>query len=219
MRFEVSRARLAQRLIAEKVMEEDRLPPRVELVGGVDLSYVGDAAVAAAIVINAHTFKPVSKATVVLDVKFPYIPTLLAFREAGPMIVAVRRLSVRPHVLFVDGNGRLHPYRAGLACHVGLALDMPTVGVAKKLLCGELGEWRGREAPVLLGGEVIGMALRAGRGMRPIYVSVGHKITLRTAVRLTKRFTRGRSKLPEPLRLAHAEATALARKLRSGSSL
>jgi len=219
VRFEVSRARLAQRLIAEKVMEEDRLPPRVELVGGVDLSYVGDAAVAAAIVINAHTFKPVSKATVVLDVKFPYIPTLLAFREAGPMIVAVRRLSVRPHVLFVDGNGRLHPYRAGLACHVGLALDMPTVGVAKKLLCGELGEWRGREAPVLLGGEVIGMALRAGRGMRPIYVSVGHKITLRTAVRLTKRFTRGRSKLPEPLRLAHAEATALARKLRSGSSL
>ncbi|RLE96564.1 MAG: endonuclease V [Thermoprotei archaeon] len=219
MRFEVSRARLAQRLIAEKVMDEDKLPPRVELVGGVDLSYVGDAAVAAAVVINAHTFKPVSKATVVLDVRFPYIPTLLAFREAGPMIVAVRRLSVRPHVLFVDGNGRLHPYRAGLACHVGLALDMPTIGVAKKLLCGELGEWRGREAPVLLGGEVIGVALRAGRGMRPIYVSVGHKISLRTAVRLTKRFTRGRSKLPEPLRLAHAEATALARKLRSGSSL
>jgi len=219
VRFEVSRARLAQRLIAEKVMDEDKLPPRVELVGGVDLSYVGDAAVAAAVVINAHTFKPVSKATVVLDVRFPYIPTLLAFREAGPMIVAVRRLSVRPHVLFVDGNGRLHPYRAGLACHVGLALDMPTIGVAKKLLCGELGEWRGREAPVLLGGEVIGVALRAGRGMRPIYVSVGHKISLRTAVRLTKRFTRGRSKLPEPLRLAHAEATALARKLRSGSSL
>jgi len=219
VKFEVRRARLAQRMIAERVVEEDELPLRIELAGGVDLSYVGGMAIAAAVVVDVHTLKPVSKASAVLNVKFPYIPTLLAFREAGPMIVAVRKLSVRPHVLFVDGNGRLHPYKAGLACHVGLALDMPTIGVAKRLLCGELGEWRGFEAPVLLEGEVIGMALRAGRGVKPIYVSVGHKISLRTAVRLTRKFTRRGAKLPEPLRLAHAEATALARRLRLGSSL
>lgn len=219
VKFKVHRARLAQKLIAERVLEEDQLPPRVELVGGVDLSYVGSLAVAAAVVVDALTLEPTSTASVVLDVKFPYIPTLLAFREAGPMIVAVRKLGTRPHVLFVDGNGRLHPYRAGLACHVGLALDMPTIGVAKRLLCGELGEWRGREASIVLEGEVVGAALKVGRGLKPIYVSVGHKVSLRTAVRLTRRFTRRGAKLPEPLRIAHAEAAALARKLRLGFSL
>lgn len=217
-RFNLRKARLAQMMIAARVVEEDVLPPRVELVGGVDVAYVGGRMVAAAVLLNVHDLKPVSKANVVLEVRFPYIPTLLAFREAGPAILAVQKLTTPPHLLFVDGNGRLHPFLAGLACQVGLALNLPTIGVAKKLLCGSIGEWRGDRAPVTLKGRVVGMALSMGRRMRPIYVSVGHKISLETAVRFTKRMTRRGSKLPEPLRLAHLEATAISRQLRLGSS-
>lgn len=215
MRFSVARARFAQRMIAEKVVESDEWLHDVRLVGGVDVSYVGDLAVAAAVVVDAGSLKPVAKSLVKLRVEFPYVPTLLAFREAGPMIAAVRALEQRPHVLLVDGNGRLHPLGAGIACQVGLALDTPTIGVAKKLLCGTVGEWRGDEAPVFVGEKVAGVAVRL-RG-RPVYVSVGHKITLPTAVKLVRQLTRRGYSLPEPLRLAHGEAVAAARALRGSS--
>lgn len=212
MRFSLERARLAQRLIAEKVLERDEVPLDVRLAGGVDVSYVGDLAIAAATVVDTKSFELVAKSLVKLKVEFPYVPTLLAFREAGPMIAAVRELEQKPDVLLVDGNGRLHPLGAGIACQVGLALDMPTIGVAKKLLCGKVEQWEGDEAPVIVGGRVAGSALKVGSKL--LYVSVGHKISLPTAVKLVRLLTRAGSSLPEPLRLAHLEATAAAKALR-----
>ena len=216
MRFSVERARLAQRLIAERVLERDELPGGVRLAGGVDVSYVGDLAVAAATVVDANNLELVDRSVVEVRVEFPYVPTLLAFREAGPMIAAVKRLRLKPDVLLVDGNGRLHPLGAGIACQVGLALDMPTVGVAKKLLCGSVGEWRGGEAPVIVGGRVAGAALRLGS--KTIYVSVGHKVSLETAIKLVRDLTKRGYGLPEPLRLAHTEAVTAARTIRERGS-
>ncbi|MEM0344504.1 MAG: endonuclease V [Thermofilaceae archaeon] len=209
--FSVERARFAQRVIASRVLESDALPSEVRYVAGVDVTYSGPRAIAAAAVVDARTLGFVTSSVVELEVHVPYIPTLLAFREAGPMIAALRKLDLEPDVLIVDGNGRLHPLGAGIACQVGLAVDKPTIGVAKKLLCGEVGEWSGREAPVLLAGKVVGVALRTSS--KPIYVSVGHKISLPTAVALVSRLTRKGARLPEPLRLAHETATKYARRV------
>lgn len=210
--FSIDRARVAQRVIASRVVEEDELPSTIERVVGVDVAHVGGLAVAAAVVVNASSLERISSATVVMQARVPYIPTLLAFREAGPMIAAVNKLGIDPDVVVVDGNGRLHPLGAGIACQVGLALGKPTIGVAKKLLCGEVGEWRGREAPVVLSGRVVGMALRTT--LKPIYVSVGHKVSLPTAVALVWRLTRPGSRLPEPIKLAHAAASSIKGKMR-----
>ncbi len=215
--IDLNKLRVAQKLISERVIEVDDLPSRIELVCGVDVAYAGNLAVSAAVVVDAGKLAPVGKATAILEVKFPYIPTLLAFREAGPMIVAVRRLKTHPQVLIVDGNGRLHPFKAGVASQVGLALGLPTIGVAKKLLCGEVGKWEGETAPILLEGETAGVALKTVKSAKPIYISVGHKVSLATAVKLVKQLTRAGQRLPVPLRLAHLEATNLARRLKAAS--
>jgi len=211
--FSVERARFAQRVIASKVVEEDALPSVIRKVAGVDVAHLGNVAVAAAVVIDFETLRPLAQSTVATQVYVPYIPTLLAFREAGPMVAAVRSLSIDPDLVIVDGNGRLHPLGAGIACQVGLALDKPTIGVAKKLLCGVVGKRRGREAPVTLSGRVVGVALYTSS--RPIYVSVGHKVSLETAASLVWRLTRPGYRLPEPLRLAHAAANAAKRALQA----
>lgn len=207
--FSVDRARFAQRVIASKVVERDELPAEIKYVAGVDVAHLKGVAIAAAALVDARTLKLMSSSVAEVRVYVPYIPTLLAFREAGPMVAALRKLDVEPDIVMVDGNGRLHPLGAGIACQVGLAVDKPTIGVAKKLLCGEVGEWKGYEAPVLLLGKVVGAALLTSS--KPIYVSVGHKISLPTAVRLVFRLTRKGARLPEPLRLAHAIATKRAR--------
>ena len=211
--FSVARARFAQKVIASRVIEEDALPHEIKTVAGVDVAHSGSTAVASAVLVDFHNLELTSYAIVKTQVRVPYIPTLLAFREAGPMIAAVRKLDAEPDVLMVDGNGRLHPLGAGIACQIGLVLDKPTIGVAKKLLCGTLGEWRGREAPIQLSGKVIGMALKTSS--RPIYVSVGHKISLSTAASIVWKCTRKGLRLPEPIRLAHIVATAAARDQRA----
>jgi len=208
--FSIERARYAQRRIAEKVVEVDCLPPRLSVVAGVDVAYCKGMMMGAAVSMAADTLERLETGVAVFKSLFPYVPTLLAFREAGAAIVAVRKLSTRPDLLFVDGNGRLHPYLAGLACQVGVALNTPTIGVAKRLLCGVIGEWRGDEAPVYIDGTLAGMAVRVRGFEKPIYVSVGHKISLPTAVRLTKMYVK-KYRLPEPLRQAHVEASRVAR--------
>lgn len=207
--FNVARARFAQKVIASRVIEEDVLPKEIRTVAGVDVAHKGSIAIASAVLINFYTLELISYTIVEMQIRIPYIPTLLAFREAGPMVAAVRKLNADPDVLMVDGNGRLHPLGAGIACQVGLVLDKPTIGIAKKLLCGNIGEWQGREAPIRLSGKIVGMALRTSS--KPIYVSVGHKISLPTAVSIVWKCTKRGLRLPEPIRLAHIVATDAAR--------
>ena len=140
---------------------------------------------------------------------FPYVPGLLSFREAPLTLAACEKLTLTPDLILVDGQGIAHPRRLGLACHLGLFLNMPTIGCAKSRLCGSHempGVEAGSYAEVIDKGEVIGAALRTRSGVKPVYVSIGHKIDLPAAIHWVLECCRG-YRLPEPTRLAHLAAT------------
>ena len=142
------------------------------------------------------------------ELDWPYVPGFLSFREAPLVLAACRGLDITPDMLIVDGQGVAHPRGLGLASHLGLFLDIPTIGCAKSLLCGAHGvldEVRGVSADVVYGGEVVAAALRTRDGVRPVYVSVGHKVDLASAVEWVLHCSVG-YRLPEPTRLAHLAA-------------
>jgi deoxyribonuclease V len=135
---------------------------------------------------------------------FPYIPGLLSFREAPALVAALRRLEHPPDALMCDGQGLAHPRRFGIACHLGVICDLPAIGCAKSRLAGahgEPGRPRGSIAPLRDGNEVIGSVLRTQNGIKPVYVSIGHRMDLTTAERLVLDCA-VRYRLPEPTRLA-----------------
>jgi len=185
-------------------------PPRgfaPRLVAGADLSIQRFArrGYAGIVVIDAETFETVDEATAAVDVTFPYVPGLLSFRELPAVAAAWRRLRRKPDVIIFDGNGYAHPRRFGLACHGGVLFDLPTVGCAKSIHVGRhgpLGEKRGATAPLIDKDEVIGMAVRTRDRVRPVYVSIGHRMDLRTAVELVLRMARGYRE-PETTRRSH----------------
>ena len=142
-------------------------------------------------------------------VRFPYVPGLLSFREAPAVLAAARKLTHRPDAWMLDGHGRAHPRRFGLACHLGVLLDQPTIGCAKSRLCGQYTEpGRRRSARTLLrdGDEVIAVVLRTRDAVKPVFISVGHRTTLDDAVNLALECGT-KYRLPEPTRLAHQLVT------------
>jgi len=147
----------------------------------------------------------VEEAVAERELVFPYVPGLLAFREAPSLLDAFERLTVEPDVLIFDAQGYAHPRRMGLASHLGVLLDKPSVGCAKSLLIGDHEEPEdtpGALAPVLHDGEVIGAAVRTRKGVKPLFVSVGHRLSLHAAIALVINCCKG-YKLPEPARRAH----------------
>lgn len=151
----------------------------------------------------------VAEHSVVEDrISFPYVPGLLSFRESPLVIRALEGLSIDPDLIMVDGQGLAHPRRFGIACHIGLLMDVPTLGCAKSRLCGThatLGDERGAYTELIHNDEVIGVTLRTKVRTNPIYVSIGHKVGLETAVRLTLDCCRG-YRVPDPTRYAHLAA-------------
>jgi len=198
-----------QRRLAGQVLRSGEvISPR--LVAGVDISAGrgSEMATAAVVVLSYPELSLVETRVVRGRLGFPYIPGLLSFRESPLTLAACERLSLTPDLILVDGQGIAHPRRFGLASHLGLLLDTPAIGCAKSLLCGsheEPGVKPGSYAPIVDGAEVIGAALRTRPGSKPIYVSIGHKIDLETAVHWAMRCCRG-YRIPEPLRLAHLAA-------------
>ena len=179
-------------------------------IAGVDIA-VGRAqgmATGAVVVLSYPELRLVETRIVNGRLDFPYIPGLLSFRESPLTLAACERLSITPDLILVDGQGIAHPRRMGLASHLGLFLDTPTIGCAKSLLCGRHevpGEKPGSYAEVMDEGETIGVALRTKLGTKPVYVSIGHKIDLQTARHWVLECCRG-YRLPEPTRLAHLAA-------------
>jgi len=206
-------ARLQER-IAKRVIAEDRIR-RLRTVASCDISFTrGDRAYAACAVLDYKSVEVLKQKAVAVKLRFPYIPTFLAFRELEGMLKAVEGLDA--DVYMVGAQGLAHPRRAGLACHLGVALNKPTLGVAKSRLCGsaeEPGRERGAYSLLRDDGEVIGAVLRTQPSGRPVYVSVGHKLSLDTAIRIALETTRGR-RMPEPLRVAHELATRAMRSRR-----
>jgi deoxyribonuclease V len=195
-----------QRRIASRVVLVDRFSSESEAVAGVDQAFQDDLVISGAVVLGpdgdvrgkaSHTMKAV----------IPYVPGFLSFREGPAAIKAVRALGQRPTLLFVDGCGINHPRMAGLATYIGVILDMPTIGVSKSVLCGsfDLPEKVGKAKPLIYGGEVVGYLLKSKKGCRPIVVAPGHRISVDSALEITRRCLKGH-KLPEPCRLAHEYA-------------
>jgi deoxyribonuclease V len=205
----VGQARETQLGLAKRVSTESRVvDPR--LIAGIDIS-APDAqgkAIGAVVVLSYPELRVVEVKEAQSRIGFPYVPGLLSFREAPLILAACERLSEVPDLVLVDGQGIAHPRRFGLASHVGLLVDLPTIGCAKSILCGAhrpVGQEAGSQAELLDKGELIGAALRTKSRVKPVYVSVGHKISLASALEWVMKCCRG-YRLPEPTRLAHLAA-------------
>lgn len=201
-----------QRQLAPLVEREDRLPP-LQRVAGIDVGFeaAGSIARAAVAVLSFPDLQPMEQAVARLPVSFPYIPGLLSFREAPAVLAALEQLDAAPapDLLMVDGQGLAHPRRFGLACHLGIITGLAAVGVGKTRLLGQFdtpGPNKGDSAPLIHQGEVIGQVLRTRQGCHPLFISLGHRVSLATAVSLTLACT-PRFRLPETTRQAHRLAS------------
>jgi deoxyribonuclease V len=211
----VARAREAQAEMAARIVPRDDLPPGPWQLGAADVSntrFDPQRRVHAALVMLDAAFSVVAQASESRIADFPYVPGYLGFREVPALVAAWARLGRKPDLLLVDGQGLAHPRGLGLACHLGLVLDVPTIGVAKSLLVGaaEPGPAVGDVAPILWKGTRLGMALRTRRGALPLFVSVGHRVSLETAMGIVRAACDGR-RLPVPIRAAHDAANAARR--------
>ncbi len=195
---------MAPRVIRQTDMDE------VRLVAGIDISANDRTGVArAAVVVLRYPELEVIETQVHEEpLRFPYVPGLLSFREVPSILVAYAALQHQPDLLIVDGQGIAHPRRLGIAAHLGVLLDRPTVGCAKSRLCGTygpVGEEAGARTPLVHRGEVIGMVVRSKPRTNPLFISIGHRVDLPTAVDYTLACCRG-YRLPEPTRRAHLAA-------------
>lgn len=199
-----------QRELAARVIERDELG-EVRFVAGVDVGFEGEdnkTSRAAVVVLKFPELTPIDYTIARLPVTFPYIPGLLAFREIPVVLNALEKLSTEPDVFIVDGHGRAHPRRLGIASHLGVLIDRPTIGCAKSILCGKAVEPKdqvGAWSPLIDHEEKIGVALRMRKGTTPVYVSIGHRVTLDRAIQLVLRCSKG-YRLPETTRYAHRMA-------------
>jgi len=199
--FSVSKAQKTQRRLSHNVITEDHLPDKLRFVAGVDVAYIDDLAIGAVAVLNYESLELLEAQTVMVQAKFPYIPTLMSFREIPPAVACIKKLKLQLDVLLVDAQGVAHPYGCGLASHLGLAVGKPTIGVAKNRLIGENKTVAGKTF-LVKNGRIIGSVVTTKEGVRPIYVSVGHLISLGTAVEITKHCACN-SRIPEPILQAH----------------
>lgn len=209
--LEPQEAMQVQRELAGKVIREDRLGT-VKVIAGIDISANDRTGLArAAIVALAYpSLNVLERIRHEEPLRFPYIPGLLSFREVPSILAGFQQLRNQPDLLMVDGQGIAHPRRIGIASHLGVLLDLPSIGCAKSILTGKLsgplGEEVGSRVPLMAGQEVLGMGIRTKARTNPMIISLGHRISLETAVSYVLACCRG-YRLPEPTRQAHNTAS------------
>ncbi|MEI8409376.1 MULTISPECIES: deoxyribonuclease V [unclassified Kribbella] len=186
------------------VVDNTDVGDRPRYVAGLDVAYDGDRLAAAVVVLDCETLEEVDRAVVLGETTFPYVPGLFAFREVPGLMEALEKLRTTPDLLVCDGQGLAHPRRFGLACHLGVLTGLPAIGAAKTAFVGthaEPGPARGELADLIVDNEVVGAVLRTQDGVKPIYVSIGHRVSLPTAVQHVLHLT-PRYRLPETTRAA-----------------
>ena len=203
-------ARAVQARLRDRVVRHDALG-EVRYVAGVDVGFEDGGRVtrAAVAVLDFPGLEPVDQAVARRPTRFPYIPGYLSFRELPAVLDALERLATPPDLVLCDGQGLAHPRRFGLACHLGVITGLPSIGVAKSRLTGrhaEPGPDKGDWSPLTDGDEIIGAVLRTRAGVKPVYVSIGHRVSLETAIDRVLRCTT-RYRLPETTRRAHRLAS------------
>lgn len=184
-----------QKELAKKVISKNELPAKIKTICGVDVSYKGDKAFCSAVILEMKSLILTESKDFSCITSEPYIPGLFMLREAKSILLTIKKLREDFDVLLVDGHGVLHPRNCGLASYVGLKLDKPVIGVAKNLLCGEIQ----RDSKIKLNGKILGHQIV---NKKSIYVSIGHKISLQTAIRIVKNAILNNNWYPEPLRIA-----------------
>lgn len=212
--FSTSKAKQVQLNLISRVVDTDEFvnPPRT--VGGFDVAYYNQTAIGAAVLLTFPQMRLLKQRLVYCRSPVPYIPTLLSFREFAPLSLAYSALQHKPDLCFVDAHGRAHPRRLGAASHFGVLRNAPTIGVAKKRLCGEIQSNGTLFKKLILDGEQIGAQVLSKVGCKPIYVSIGHRISLETAINLTQKCIT-KYRLPEPIRQAHRLATLARQKIKA----
>lgn len=200
-----------QNTLRSQVIAEDQLKS-VHTVAGLDVGLAADKQCmrGAIALLDFPALGLREQAQALRAATFPYIPGLLSFREVPVLLDALEKLSIVPDLLLCDGQGLAHPRRFGIACHLGVLTHLPAIGVAKSLLVGHydnLPDVRGAWRPLLHQDEVVGAALRTRRGVSPVYVSIGHRVCLETAIDYVMRCCT-KYRLPETTRLAHGLASA-----------
>jgi deoxyribonuclease V len=235
-RWDVStaEARAIQEKLREKWEGKDRLGT-IRTVAGLDAAFVltgsqafqkkgrwerlreANRAIGCAVIFSYPDIKEVERAYAVVPLQFPYVPGFLSFREVPALLAALKKLNTQPDLLFCDGQGYAHPRRMGLATHLGIWLDRPTIGCAKSILIGthgplkeQAGSWT--ELVDNANGETIGAILRTRAQVKPVYISQGNRVSLETAVQLTLEVSDG-FRIPRPTRMADQFASAVKRKL------
>jgi deoxyribonuclease V len=197
-------ARRLQMKLATHVIRKNRLGA-VKTVAGIDVGIKGDMACAAVVVLNFPGLDITAQSTATRRVTCPYIPGLLSFREGPVILDAFDRLEHKPDLLIFDGQGIAHPSRLGIASHIGLLSDLPSIGCAKSRLCGqyqEPGVELGSHVLLMDHGEAIGAIVRTRTNVKPVFVSIGHRVDLKTSIDIVLRCCKG-YRLPETTRLAH----------------
>ena len=204
-----------QQEISKQVTIED-LFDKLQLIGGVDCALIKDSIICSVVVMDYKTMEIIEKASVIEPVAFPYIPTFLSFREAAPMINAFLQLKNIPDILMIDGCGINHPRTAGLATHIGVSMDIPTIGIAKNILCGVSDEPEYvSDAKALMYNRIqVGWYLKSSKRSNPIVIAPGHRVSIKTSLTIVRNCLRG-YKLPEPTRNAHLEAGRIKQEIKN----
>jgi deoxyribonuclease V len=202
----VEEAIAIQEELRTQVIIEDQFKQPVEYVAGVDMGFEADGTIsrAAVAVLSFPDLQVIETNLAYRPTSFPYIPGFLSFREIPAVLDALEKIKTTPDIILCDGQGIAHPRRLGIASHLGVLLNIPTIGVAKSLLIGkheELTDTRGSWQPLIHKSETIGAVLRTRIGVKPVYVSTGHKISLQTAIDYVLRCT-PKYRLPETTRVA-----------------
>lgn len=195
-----------QEKLREQVITNDQLPQSVKYVAGVDMGFAADGTIsrAAVAVLSFPDLQVIETQLAYRPTSFPYIPGFLSFREIPAILDALEKIQTTPDIILCDGQGIAHPRRLGIASHLGVIINLPTIGVAKSLLIGkheELPDTKGSWQPLIHKGETIGAVLRTRAGVKPVYVSSGHKISLQTAIDYVLYCT-PKYRLPETTRVA-----------------
>ena len=196
-----------QEELSNKVVTSDCFTKPIRHVCGVDVSYSNDVGYCSAVILRKDTDEVLESVNVKCKVNYPYIPGLFLLREYEPILTALSMLSEKYDLLLVDGNGQLHPKKCGLACSIGITISKPTIGVAKSLLCGTT---KGNHS-IELDGQILGRVIEKVFG-KPVYVSVGNKISLKSAEKLVRELIVERQHIPQPLLIAHINSRKFANK-------
>lgn len=195
-----------QHMVAKRAIIKDDFKD-IRFIAAVDQAFFDNRIISGILIMDFGSLEITERAFSIQPVSFPYISTFLSFREGPEIVNAFRKLKTRPDLLLIDGAGINHPRGAGLATHIGVALDVPTIGITKRILCGEGAQASnvGEASPLVYNDKAVGWLLKSSKKCKPIVVAPGHRVSLESSLSIVKACIRGH-KLPEPARLAHEYA-------------